>query len=239
VDDNEMNRLVASTILKQYNMKIHEAVNGKEALEAIEKLRPEIVLMDIQMPVMDGFDATKVLRNSGNHIPVIAVTANAGMNDYLSKPYKEDDLISLIIKWIDLNSLRSVEPQIEKKDKNKTPVTSIEKAEYNLSNLREISRGDQEFVKNMVKLFCDQTPGEVYNMKKAFAEGDLELMGKTAHKIKPSIDNLGIESIGQTIRKLEKFGKENNRDTTIPALLDKVDQTLWRTIQGLKSEFGL
>jgi len=250
VDDNEMNRLVASTILKQYNMKIHEAVNGKEALEAIEKLRPEIVLMDIQMPVMDGFDATKVLRNSGNHIPVIAVTANAikgeyekciqaGMNDYLSKPYKEDDLISLIIKWIDLNSLRSVEPQIEKKDKNKTPVTSIEKAEYNLSNLREISRGDQEFVKNMVKLFCEQTPGEVYNMKKAFAEGDLELMGKTAHKIKPSIDNLGIESIGQTIRKLEKFGKENNRDTTIPALLDKVDQTLWRTIQGLKSEFGL
>ncbi|HUP13260.1 MAG TPA: response regulator, partial [Niastella sp.] len=112
VEDNEMNRVVAETILNQYGASIAQAVNGVDALDAIRNHPFDIVLMDIQMPVMDGLEATRLIRNElHSTIPIIALTANAvkgemekciqaGMNDYLSKPFEEEDLIRLIAKWL-------------------------------------------------------------------------------------------------------------------------------------------
>jgi PAS domain S-box-containing protein len=112
VDDNEMNRLVASTILELYGIIISEAENGQEAVAAIRANQPDLVLMDIQMPVMSGFEATRVIRSEiSQTLPVIALTANAikgenqkcfeqGMNDFISKPFKENDLVSMLLKWL-------------------------------------------------------------------------------------------------------------------------------------------
>lgn len=112
VDDNEMNRLVAATILGLYGVIITEAENGLLAVEAIKANQPDIVLMDIQMPVMSGFEATRVIRNEISlTLPVIALTANAikgenlkcleqGMNDFISKPFEESDLVSLLLQWL-------------------------------------------------------------------------------------------------------------------------------------------
>ena len=244
VDDNEMNRLVASTVLKNYNIKVSEAINGQDAFEKIKAQNPDIVLMDIQMPILDGFDSTALVRKNGINTPIIAVTANAikgeyekcikaGMNDYLAKPYKEEDLIALLIKWVEAR----ITPTPNQKGLDNT-TSHIQTELYNLSSLREISRGDENFVRSMINLFCEQTPQEVEGMIQAYESTNLSLMGSIAHKIKPSIDNLGIEQLGQTVRSVEKFGKENVNDPSLPALLGQIKSVTTAAVSKLKTEFG-
>lgn len=108
VDDNEMNRLVASTVLESYGIQVTEAVNGADALRVLKAQEMDLVLMDMQMPVMDGLEATmKIRQDMGLKMPVIALTAStlneerhrchdAGMNDFILKPYKEEEMIAVI-----------------------------------------------------------------------------------------------------------------------------------------------
>ena len=110
-DDNDNNRLVASFILQYYGAEIFEAENGQAVLDILKDNHSDLILMDIQMPVMNGYEATAKLRQSGNQIPIIALTANAikgenekclaaGMNDYISKPFKEEDFLRTIARWL-------------------------------------------------------------------------------------------------------------------------------------------
>ncbi|WP_410330015.1 ATP-binding protein [Marinobacter sp.] len=112
VEDNQVNQLVASSLLKKLGHRVDHAENGKRALEALKNAAYDLVLMDCQMPVMDGYEATRQIRENPNwkSLPVIAVTANvmqgdredciaAGMNDYITKPYDRDELRSTISRW--------------------------------------------------------------------------------------------------------------------------------------------
>ena len=240
VDDNEMNRLVASTIIQNYHADIIEASNGLEAVRLVEEIHPAIVLMDLQMPVMNGIDATRQIRESGNAVPIIALTANAikgenekcfvaGMNDYISKPYHEDELLEKLVKWVEGNVEGSqVEVAVEKK------MPDTDEALYNLSGLVEISRGNQSFIDKMIKLFCDQTPGLVNEMISAFHAGDLQRMGDLAHKLKPGIDSLKITSIRADIRIIEKAQKEKIAQATLENALQKVETMTNRVIHKMK-----
>ncbi len=115
VEDNKINMLLAKTLVKKIlpNGTIYEAINGKEAVDKYDILKPDLILMDVQMPVMNGYEATKEIRKhkKGKHIPIIALTAgtivgerekclDAGMNDYASKPIVKEVLESMISKWI-------------------------------------------------------------------------------------------------------------------------------------------
>lgn len=115
VEDNKINMLLAKTLIKQIipNATIYEAINGKEAVEKFSILKPDLILMDVQMPVMNGYEATQEIRKMplGTHIPIIALTAgivigekekclNVGMNDYASKPIVKETLQTIISKWI-------------------------------------------------------------------------------------------------------------------------------------------
>lgn len=240
VDDNEMNRLVASTILEHYQVSVLEASNGQEAIDVVNNEKPEIILMDLQMPVLNGFEATQQLRRKGNKIPIIALSANAikgesdkclaaGMNDYISKPYKEELLLKTLITWLTNQPAR---------DGSDTPETGFRAEDtplFDLSNLEQISRGNQEFIQKMVQLFCQRTPGVVDEMIKAYHAGDLSTMGKLAHKIKPSIDSLNISSIQQDIRKLEKAGKDNIALPDLENLLHKINATVVEVIEQMNS----
>jgi len=112
VDDNDMNRLVATTILDNYGITIFEAANGREAVDFLMTNTVDIVMMDIQMPVMSGLEASEIIRREiSATLPIIALTANAikgesdkcinaGMNDYLYKPFDEDQFIKIISTWL-------------------------------------------------------------------------------------------------------------------------------------------
>ncbi len=196
VEDNEMNRVVAETILNQYGATISKAVNGAEAVDAIRNHNYDIVLMDIQMPVMDGLEATRHIRNDlHSTIPVIALTANAvkgemekciqaGMNDYLSKPFEEEDLIRLIAKWLGREAHFDPAKPIKKTD---APL-------YDLCKLKQITRGDEKFIVKMLQLFINETVAGIASLEQAFEKKDLKQVKFIAHRMKSSLSNLNIFS---------------------------------------------
>ncbi len=241
VDDNDMNRLVASTILENYGAVIVEAANGEEALFALDKNKTDLVLMDIQMPVLNGYDATRIIRNSGNKVPVIALTANAikgenekcieaGMNDYIAKPFKEDEFLKKIAFWLNAKMTFSESLAVNEE--------SDEEMLYDLSGLQEISRGNQAFIEKLVKLFCEESKVMIEQMKEAYASGKLDVMGAVAHKIKPSIDILKINSLKQVIRSIEKAGKELNKTEELSTQIQFTDEVINKTIKKLQQEFS-
>jgi PAS domain S-box-containing protein len=239
VDDNEMNRLVASTILKNYKVSILEAENGMEALEKIESDHPEVVLMDLQMPVLNGIEASKIIRDRGNDIPIIALTANAikgenekcyaaGMNDYISKPYREEELLQKLIIW-----LNKFDQNIPFQQTASLPSENVAPL-YDLSALKDLSNNDQEFITKMTNLFCAQTPVTINKMIEHYNSGDLVSMGKLAHKIKPTLNHLQILSIKEDIRTIEKAGKEGSPPPELKAILTKVKNTVKNVVQQMQ-----
>lgn len=111
VDDNHVNRLLIKRMLCDSGMEIDTAKNGKEAVEMAAKEDYDLIIMDLQMPVMDGFDATTSIRKNAFEKPIVALSANinndsirkskeVGMNDFLEKPFQKHQLITFIQKWI-------------------------------------------------------------------------------------------------------------------------------------------
>ena len=238
VDDNQMNRLVAATILANHGAIITTAQNGKEAVEILEKIPFNIVLMDIQMPVMDGVEATAIIRSKiSKQLPIIALTANAikgdndkylaaGMNGYLSKPFIEKDLLNVVALW--LNKIEAVKFAFSN-------TVSADKL-YDLTILQNVGRGDNEFVDKMISLFIAETPEKLIAMEQSYRLHDFKEMGKMAHQIKPVIDNLGILSLKEPIRIIEKLGQQELNHSDIPLLLTTIRNTVSLVIDALQTE---
>ena len=222
VEDNEMNRFIAIQSLKRTGCEVTEAINGLEALEKLKKGTFDIILMDIQMPKMNGIDATKFIRMElNNEIPIIALTANAfkndidlylsiGMTDYLLKPYKEEDLYRVIDKFI-------------KKKVSKVKL-------YDIAQLTQISQGDYTFINSMLDLFVKLATETIEKFNEALKNHDLNSIHKIAHKIKPSIDNLQIVKIADQIRQLEKFSLIENSESALSDLINDVITVLENVI---------
>jgi CheY-like chemotaxis protein len=214
-DDNDMNQLLAKTILSNAGIDVVEANNGVEVLQRLKNDSFDLVLMDVQMPEMDGIQATKIIRHGINkEIPIIALTAmafkddeqlcaEAGMNDYLSKPFVENQLLSIVAKWTvgkeDARQIRDDIPRLDEAGDGKL---------YDLSNLREIARGDQVFVDKMVRLFIEESSNAVKQMLLAYVQTDWGRIQKIAHRLKPSVENMGIYTLRDDILELETKAAE-------------------------------
>lgn len=244
-DDNDLNRLVASILLLDYGATVMVAENGEIALEMIAKEKFDVVLMDIQMPVMNGFEATRKIRSLGDTIPIIALTASAikgerekcidaGMNDYITKPINEEEFLKTIDRWIvnDENDSK-MEFYIEEVEK---PIENNEVL-YDLSGLRTISKGREAFVRKMVDIFCEQTPLSVQEMIDAYYANDLMQMGAIAHKLKSNIDNLSIFSLQKIIRDIETAGREHLNEPALPSQLSQTKIIISNVIEKLREEF--
>jgi CheY-like chemotaxis protein/HPt (histidine-containing phosphotransfer) domain-containing protein len=235
-DDNDMNRLVAATVLNNYGATILEASNGQEAIDMLNSHAVDLVLMDIQMPVLDGIEATQQIRkNLQSKIPVIALTANAirgenekcfaaGMNDYISKPFKEDEFVATISRWLGKEVSISTGPAPEQSGNSL----------YKLDMLEKISRGNEAFVKKMVELFVQQTPLAVKEIKDAFEVNDFAKVKAVAHKMKPSIDNMEISSLISDIRQIEALALHNKRSEELAILINKLEEVIDRVVADLK-----
>lgn len=242
VEDNEMNRFIAIQSLDFLGFETVEAENGQIATELIQKQDFDLVLMDIQMPVMDGVEATTLIREKLKiNIPIIALTANAfkhdidlylkkGMNDFITKPYDEQEFFRKIEHVLSLSYdvLKTTENTqiVENANKEIQPL-------YDLSQLKVMSRGNDDFVKKMVSLFITLSKENIDIFEKAVIHNDVETLKKTAHKFKPSIDQMGIVSLKDTIRSLEKIEIDEKPEKSFIPLVEKIVKVLNEVVREL------
>jgi len=224
VEDNEINLFVATSIMEQWGIKPDIAMNGKEAISKIKQNTYDIVFMDIQMPIMGGVEATKIIRKDiKSTVPIIALTANAlktdidkylavGMNEYLSKPFEPSNLLRIILNTI-----------------NKA--TYMEKR-YNLPKLQELFSNNDAVVKKMLQLFIDKTPPLLEELQQAYIQGKYLQISKIAHKLKSSIKTLGASELGEQLQKLEDLTAKGN----IPIQIESLLQDILQQVQWLMSD---
>jgi len=215
VEDNEINRQVAHEILSAVGVRIFEATNGREAVDFLEGNEVDLVLMDIQMPVMDGHEATAAIRKRGRFrdLPIIAMTAHAmiddieqsrrfGMNDHIAKPFDPDDLFDMLCKWIR-------EPVGNGADK---PDTAVGKAkEGTLPPLDGIdvelglkrARGNEKLYRNLLLLLEDKYADAADEIAKALSGGRREDGVSLAHSVKGTSGMLGAMDLFETASQLE------------------------------------
>ncbi|HLZ87387.1 MAG TPA: ATP-binding protein, partial [Puia sp.] len=249
VDDNDMNRLVATTILGNYGTVIFEAANGQEAVDFLRGQEVDIVLMDIQMPVMSGLEATQVIRREiSASLPIIALTANAirgenqkclaaGMNDYLSKPFEEDAFIKMISEWIVRQPMQAdagaAGPAAG--DARESVPEPGRAALYDLHRLEEIGQGNPDFIRKMVGLFTDQIPAAIDELTAAAANRDFQTVHEKAHLLKPILHNLSIDSLHKDIRELESLALTGTGADRIDQLVKTIAAIVGAVVEELRT----
>jgi PAS domain S-box-containing protein len=213
VEDNDINRLYAKSILKNWHCHTDIAENGLVAIEKIKNNFYDVILMDVQMPVMDGYEATRAIRmmdSSMKDVPIVALTANAtkkdvekclasGMNDYLPKPFTPDDLYRKIFEDLKIKPTKKVRPA-------ETPV-SREKAAYDFTYLRSLSENNEEFIREMIQTFIQTIPPVLSDMNTSILDENWERLSKLAHQIKPSLALMGMNELRTQVLFIEENGK--------------------------------
>jgi PAS domain S-box-containing protein len=241
VEDNKMNRLVAQNTLKHSGCVITEAVDGKEAIRLLRTNTYDVILMDIQMPEMNGIEATKMIRNELKiNTPIIALTANAfkteleeckaaGMDAYVTKPFDEAVLIRTIYNFRKQSNTNLV---TSNNSENVNPESL-----YDLKRLMDISRGDADMLYTIIQMFLDQTRASVKTMGAKLQARDFEEVSRIAHKIKPNLLNVGINSLSEDIHALELSAKTNVDVKDIESRFNKVEKTLDIVFESLQLKF--
>jgi signal transduction histidine kinase/DNA-binding NarL/FixJ family response regulator len=200
-EDNTMNQQLIRHLMQQWQMDYQLVHNGEEAVNALRHGSFAAVLMDIQMPLMDGYAATQVIRNDLKlDLPIIAMTAHAmsgekerclsfGMNDYISKPIKEGELYGILQHYCQLRD---------------APANAVSLSVVNLDYLRELSLGDTEFENAIVRQFIVQVPEELNLLQEAVdAENRLQIKS-IAHGMKSSVAYLGLtERLSPFLHRME------------------------------------
>ncbi len=218
-EDNPTNRKVVMKMLQKLGYQSDAVENGEEAIEALSKKNYNMTLMDVQMPVMDGFEATKQIRepDSGvlnGNIPIIAMTAHAmkgdrekcleaGMDDYISKPVQPHKLDKIIQKWI-FGDKTGKEP-LSSESKNNDEVLK-------LSELRERIGDDDELIQEILNIYLEDIPEQIKNLEIALSNQDLKAIDYIAHTIKGSSGNISASNMQKIAQKIEKEKSMKNID---------------------------
>jgi CheY-like chemotaxis protein len=247
-EDVELNQYLARHMMEAWGFEVDVAVNGKEALLLVQQNSYDLVLMDIQMPEMDGVEATRqirLLKDTGKAgIRIVALTANAlkgdrecfleaGMDDYLAKPFTEPDLFQIIA-----NNLTNVTTNHDALVVEiPRPVTQPTATLYNLAMVNSIAGGDDAFVKRMLQLFLDTIPPSLQEMQAETARQNWEQVSKQAHKMKSTIDSMGIVSLKETIRKIELNGKKGIETGLIPGQVNQVEAIMQQCMEQVRQDF--
>ncbi|MCG8427853.1 MAG: response regulator, partial [Chromatiales bacterium] len=237
VEDNVTNQEVAQGMLEKYGVHVDLVANGKEAIEALAQLPYDLVFMDCQMPIMDGYAATRKIRESHspvqNHdIPIVAMTANAmqgdrerciavGMNDYIAKPVDTSKLLQALEQWLPNHSKYLVEPPHEAPtDTAETPpslpkpnqVTPVTDSVFDYDLLHQRLEGDDELIRTVLKVFLTEMPEQIEELKAITQTGDMPQATSQIHKIKGTAANIGGTALSTHSVTMEQLGKAQQSD---------------------------
>ena len=248
VEDNDMNREFALEILGRAGIQVDMAGNGQEALEKIDCFHYDGVLMDCQMPVMDGFEATRRIRADGRFdaLPVIAMTANAmtgdrercaavGMNDHIAKPIDIDQMFMTMARW--MKPRAGTEVAFAKPDVPQTaPMPQV--ADLDIANVMGRIGEDGDLFRNMLRWFADGQGGFAHNIRAAIAAGDHATARRLAHTLKGAAGDIGATRLGEAAKRLEA-ALQTPAAKAPPALVDAVEALLAQQLNHIRQATSL
>jgi two-component system sensor histidine kinase/response regulator len=227
-EDTPFNQKFILRLLERWNHRTTLVENGRQALEVLKTEPCDLILMDVQMPEMDGLQATRIIREneqqSGNHIPIIAMTAHAvkgdrerclqaGMDEYVSKPIDSNKLFEAI----EMLARKTGEPD----------GTTVDSATLDEELLLQAFDGDWDFLKEVVEVFLSDYPRLVDDLRRALKEGDSDLLMRSAHSLKGMLKNFQAEDAAEIALELEGMGKVqkyNGVQAGIEKLADQISQ---------------
>lgn len=248
-EDNLVNQEVAKAMLSKLGLTVHIANNGQDAVALALMNNYDLILMDCQMPVMDGYEATSQIhaqQNNSQRVPIIALTANAteldrsdclhaGMDDFLSKPYSFDQLRKIILCWL---------PK-EKAEPSTVIVPSTREASFEASikpllNPKQLDQirsldttGGNELMRRILHAFLDSAEDNMNQLTQAISNGDAENLRRTAHTLKSSSANIGADSLSGIFRQLETFGRSGEMNAA-RMLQEKLQQLYEQAIPEIR-----
>ena len=231
-EDNITNQQVAMNILRKFGYNADIVNNGKEALRALEKIPYDLLLMDCQMPEMDGYEATGEIRNPTSRvldhkIPVIAMTAHAmkgdrekcmeaGMNDYLCKPINPQELLDVIEKWLLKGGT------FKQKESTDADVNSKKKI-FDKKGLLDRLMGDEDLASKILNDFVNDVPNKLVALKEALNNGDASSVQNHAHNLKGASANVGAIALHEAAQEIEVAVGNGSMEQTA-AVISKLDE---------------
>ncbi|NVM78955.1 signal transduction histidine kinase/CheY-like chemotaxis protein [Duganella sp. SG902] len=242
-EDNPVNVEVASAMLEGLGLDVSRACNGEEALHSVQADDFDVILMDCQMPVMDGFAATSEIRRHeqqrgrARSMPIIAITANAlqgdresclaaGMDDYLSKPFTQQALGQTLARWITL-------PRAAPAAAEAPPAADDAINRQALENIRALSPANGGvLLERVLQAFLRDTPRLLQAIQQAISAGDAGQLRKAAHSLKSSSANVGADALARHSKELEQLGR-NNTTAGAAALLADMEHSFQAARQAL------
>ncbi|MEK9627693.1 MAG: response regulator [Nitrospinota bacterium] len=221
VEDNEINQEVALEVLEQAGLAVTVVNNGKEAVDALSNEDYDCVLMDLQMPVMDGFEATKIIRENKKHksLPVIAMTANAmsgdkekclkaGMNDHVSKPIDTKQLFTALNRWIKPGKRKAPAPKPKEPEKKPEGEDFPDLPGFDVKKGLEILGGNKALYKTLLIKLYEDFSDSAERVKSMLDKDDVENAGILVHTVKGVGSNLGALELSKAAAKFEEALRE-------------------------------
>lgn len=242
VEDMALNQLLMKTLLDDFEFVSDIVANGKLAIEALKTKKYDIILMDLQMPIMNGFEATEYIRNTLKlNIPIIALTADVttmdvkkcisiGMNDYVSKPVDERILYAKIILLIQGNNKNNIQ--------NSKKISSIEKPKcIDLEYLKKRTKSNPILIKEMILAYLEQTPPLIEALKESSQNKNWELLKTTIHKLTPSFSIIGMhKNFEEMAKKIQNYATTLQQTDSIYEMVHELESVLVQSLEELKEE---
>ena len=255
-EDNAVNQKVAVRMLESLSYRADVAANGLEAVEAISRVPYHAVLMDVQMPEMDGYEATAAIRKregAARHTPIIAMTANAmrgdrekaleaGMDDYVPKPVKPEDLDEVLRRWIPQEAPEPGSSPVASGGGVTAPDPAPDKAENRiedsldpdvLAGLREL--GDPDLLSELTEMFFDDASSRLATLRETVEGSDARSVEQIAHALKGSSGNMGARRMAAICAELEDVGASGDLSRA-RALLEQLEEEFGRVRPALEAE---
>jgi two-component system, sensor histidine kinase and response regulator len=250
VEDNEINQELALELLRTAGLEVELAENGQEALDMVQKKEYDGVLMDCQMPVMDGFEATKAIRALGGifaKLPILAMTANAmaedreavkevGMNDHIAKPINVDEMFKTMSQWITPSGKVTTVPGNEESlTSTPSPKTFPLLAGIDTKRGLATTRGNEQLYRKLLTKYEAGQSNFVEEFKASLEGQDADAPQRLAHTLKGVSGNIGALKVQEASKTLEAACKEGKSENELSSLLSKVEEHLLEVLDSLSS----